>query len=196
MKELGEHLGRGGLVILSGDALRGGDLDLAAAATRITPEAIAFMARHGRGLICLGLSQARAQQLGIELQQREGHGSSGRPFGQSIEAKEGVTTGISAADRAHTIQVAVDPSCGPDHLVSPGHVFPLIGNPGGPSVRLSTLEAGLHIMQQCGLGEGVVLCAMMREDGTMARLGEVSDWAAAEGIPVVDIRTLVEEGGA
>lgn len=194
MKELADHLAGGGLVILSGDALRGGDLDLAAAATRITPDAIAFMARHGRGLICLGLSEDRARQLGIELQRREGHGSSGRPFGQSIEAREGVTTGISAADRAHTIQVAVDPDCGPDHLVSPGHVFPLIGDPGGPRARLSTLEAGLHIMKECGLGEGVVLCAMMREDGTMARLGEVSDWAAAEGIPVVDISSLVDVG--
>ncbi len=195
MTGLAEHLAGGGLVVLSGDELRGGDLDLAAAATCITPEAIAFMARHGRGLICLGLSAERAGALGIELQQREGHGSSGRPFGQSIEAKEGVTTGISAADRATTIRVAVDPERGPEDLVSPGHVFPLIANPGGPAVRLSTLEAGLDIVRACDLGEGVVLCAMMREDGTMARIGELTDWAEEQGVPVVDIRAWVEERG-
>jgi len=187
MSNLADHLASGGLVILAGDALRGGDLDLAAAASRITPEAIAFMARNGRGLICLGLSAERAHELGIEPQQRDGHGTSGRPFGQSIEAKEGVTTGISAADRATTIKVAVDPARGREDLVSPGHVFPLIANPGGPAVRLSTLEAGLELVRSCGLGEGVVLCAMLREDGSMARIGELTDWAAEQGIPIVDI---------
>ncbi len=195
MSNLAEHLASGGLVILAGDALRGGDLDLAAAASRITPEAIAFMARNGRGLICLGLSAERAQALGIEPQQRDGHGTSGRPFGQSIEAKEGVTTGISAADRATTIKVAVDPARGRDDLVSPGHVFPLIANPGGPAVRLSTLEAGLEIVRSCGLGEGVVLCAMLREDGSMARIGELTDWAAEQGIPIVDIAEWVRGQG-
>ena len=195
MSDLAGHLAGGGLVILAGDALRGGDLDLAAAASRITPEAIAFMARNGRGLICLGLSAARAAALGIEPQQRDGHAASGRPFGQSIEAREGVTTGISAADRATTIAVAVDPACGRDDLVSPGHVFPLIADPGGPAVRLSTLEAGLEIVRSAGLGEGVVLCAMLREDGSMARIGELTDWAAEQGIPVVDIGEWVRGQG-
>ncbi|MCW3797581.1 3,4-dihydroxy-2-butanone-4-phosphate synthase [Sphingomonas sp. BN140010] len=196
MTELAEHLANGGLAILAGDALRGGDLDLAAAASRITPDAIAFMARNGRGLICLGLSAERAAALGIEPQQRDGHGTSGRPFGQSIEAKEGVTTGISAADRATTIKVAVDPARGREDLVSPGHVFPLIANPGGPAVRLSTLEAGLEIIRSCGLGEGVVLCAMLREDGSMARIGELTDWAAEQGIPIVDIGEWTRGQGA
>jgi len=196
MSDLAEHLRGGGLVILAGDALRGGDLDLAAAATCITPDTIAFMARNGRGLICLGLSADRAAALGIEPQQRDGHGSSGRPFGQSIEAREGVTTGISAADRATTIRIAVDPGRGRDDLVSPGHVFPLIADPGGSSVRLSTLEAGLEIVRSCGLGEGVVLCAMLREDGSMARIGELSDWAADQAIPTLDIREWVKEQGA
>ena len=191
MSALADHLARGGLVILSGDALRAGDLDLAAAASCITPEAIAFMARNGRGLICLGMSAARAQHLGIRLQQWEGRSSSGRPFGQSIEARHGITTGISAADRATTIRVAVDPASTAADLVSPGHVFPLIGNPAGPSARMSTLEAGLDIVQACGLGDGVVLCAMMREDGTMARIGELTEWAAGQGIPIVDIREWV-----
>lgn len=187
MSELASHLASGGLVILAGDALRGGDLDLAAAASRITPDTIAFMARHARGLICLGLSARRAAELGIELQQREQHGSSGRPFGQSIEASEGVSTGISAADRARTISVAVDPSKGPADLVSPGHIFPLIADPGGPTKRLSTLEAGLAIVEAAGLGDGVVLCAVLREDGSMARLNEVTEWAADQSIPIVDI---------
>jgi 3,4-dihydroxy-2-butanone 4-phosphate synthase len=189
---IGEHLASGGLVILSGDALRGGDLDLAAAATRITPETIAFMARNGRGLICLGLSEERARALGIERQLSEGHASSGRPFGRSIEAARGVTTGISAADRAETIRVAVDPACGEADLVSPGHIFPLIADPRGPHVRLSTLEAGLAMMEHYGLGEGVVLCAMLREDGTMARSHEVEDWAAGEGIPIIDLKEWVD----
>jgi 3,4-dihydroxy-2-butanone 4-phosphate synthase len=192
MRELGDHLAAGGLVVLAGDALRGGDLDLAAAASRITPETIAFMARHGRGLICLGLDAERAAELGIEPQQSEGHGSSGRPFGRSIEAAHGVTTGISAADRAHTIRVAVDPGCGPADLVSPGHIFPLIANPAGPRARLSTLEAGLAMMAHYGLGKGVVLCAMLREDGTMARLPEVSAFAGEHGIRIVDIAEWVE----
>jgi len=191
MSELADHLAAGGLVILAGDALRGGDLDLAAAASRITPDTVAFMARHGRGLICLGLGAQRAGELGIELQQREHHGSSGRPFGQSIEAAEGVSTGISAADRAHTISVAVDPAKGRADLVSPGHVFPLIADPGGPAKRMSTLEAGLAIVADAGLGDGVVLCAMLREDGSMARLGEITGWADEHGIPVVDIAAWV-----
>jgi 3,4-dihydroxy-2-butanone 4-phosphate synthase len=191
MSDLQAHLNGGGLVILAGDALRGGDLDLAAAASRITPEAIAFMARHGRGLICLGLSAARARALRIEPQRSEAHSGSNRPFGRSIEAASGVTTGISAADRARTIAVAVDPSSTPEDLVSPGHIFPLIAKEEGPRVRLSTLEAGLALMQQLGLGEGVVLCAMLRDDGSMARLGEVRGWAASEGIPVIDIAEWV-----
>jgi len=195
MSDLAGHLEGGGLVILAGDELRGGDLDLAAAASRITADTIAFMARNGRGLICLGLSADRATALGIEPQQRDGHGSSGRPFGQSIEARDGVTTGISAADRATTVRIAVDPARGREDLVSPGHVFPLIADPGGPAVRLSTLEAGLEIVRSCGVGEGVVLCAMLREDGSMARIGELTDWAAEQGIPIVDIRAWVTEQG-
>ncbi len=193
MSDLEAHLDSGGLVLLAGDPLRGGDLDLAAAASRITAETIAFMARQARGLICLGLSNARACALGIEAQSSEGHGSSGRPFGGSIEAAEGVTTGISAADRAHTIKVAVDPARGPADLISPGHIFPLIANPSGPRARLSTLEAGLALMQHSGLGEGVVLCAMLRDDGTMARLSQVRGWAEEQGIPVIDIGEWVNE---
>lgn len=187
MNDVGEHLAAGGMVILAGDALRGGDLDLAAAASRVSPEMINFMARHGRGLICLGLSFSRATELGIERQESASARSSGRPFGRSIEARHGTTTGISAADRALTIATAVDPMSGPDSLISPGHVFPLIADPRGPTARLSTLEAGVAMMEAYELGDGIVLCAMLREDGTMARVHEVGDFAAEHDIPIVDI---------
>lgn len=192
MTALGEHLAAGGIVILSGDALRGGDLDLAAAATKVTPQTINFMARNGRGLICLGLSADRAAELGIEPQETSSHGRSGRPFGRSIEAREGITTGISAADRATTIAVAVDPEAGPEALVSPGHIFPLIADRRGPAARLSTLEVGIEMMRAYGLGEGIVLCAMLREDGTMARIDEVRDFAEQERLPIVDIAEWVQ----
>lgn len=191
MSGLRDHLAAGGIVVLAGDALRGGDLDLAAAASRVTPEIVNFMARHGRGLICLGLSAKRAAELGIELQQTENARSSGRPFGRSIEARHGTSTGISAADRALTIATAVDPANGPDSLISPGHIFPLIADPGGPKARLSTLEAGVEMMASMGLGEGVVLCAMLREDGTMARVHEIEDLATRENLPIVDIAEWV-----
>lgn len=187
MSDLGDHLANGGIIVLAGDALRGGDLDLAAAASRVTPEIINFMARHGRGLICLGLSAKRAAELGIEPQESASARSSGRPFGRSIEAKRGTTTGISAADRALTIATAVDPANGADSLISPGHIFPLIADPRGPQARLSTLEVGVAMMETYGLGDGVVLCAMLREDGSMARVNEIGDFAAENDIPVVDI---------
>lgn len=193
-RDLAAHLAAGGVMLLTGDALRGGDLDFAAAASRVTPETINFLALHGRGLVCLGLSAERARALKLTNQYSANHASSGRPFGRSIEAREGVTTGISAADRARTIAVAVDEACGADDLVSPGHVFPLIADPRGLSARRSTLEAGLQIVREAGLGEGVVLCAVLREDGTMARIGELRDWAQGEGIPVVDITALDPTG--
>ncbi|MDZ4306450.1 3,4-dihydroxy-2-butanone-4-phosphate synthase [Allopontixanthobacter sp.] len=188
---IGEHLSAGGIVILSGDALREGDLDFAMAASRVTAEAINFMARHGRGLICLGLTQERAAELGITLQNRGTTADSGRPFGVSIEAKHGVDTGISAHDRAHTIAVAMASDARAGDLVSPGHVFPLIAHPGGVEARLSTLEAGIALCRNFGLGDGVVLCAILRADGTMARVEDMAEFAGAHATPIVDITALV-----
>lgn len=192
MSAIGAHLESGGIVILSGDALREGDLDFAMAASKVTPEAINFMARHGRGLICLGLTRERAWELGITAQNPGGPADSGRPFGVSIEAKHGVDTGISAHDRAHTIAVAMAPDARAGDLVSPGHVFPLIANPGGIAARLSTLEAGIALCRKFGLGEGVVLCAILRADGTMARVEDMSEFAANHSTPIVDIATLAD----
>ncbi|WP_293700855.1 MULTISPECIES: 3,4-dihydroxy-2-butanone-4-phosphate synthase [unclassified Sphingopyxis] len=190
LEAIGQHLADGGLVILAGDALRHGDLDFAMAASRVTPQAINFMARHGRGLICLGLTQSRAWKLGITPQHSGDGADSGRPFGVSIEARHGVETGISAHDRAHTIAVAMAPDARAHDLVKPGHVFPLIADPGGLAARRSTLEAGIALCNRFDLGEGVVLCAIMRDDGTMARRADMTGFAAEHGTPIVDIDAL------
>lgn len=187
---IGQHLADGGLIILAGDALRHGDLDFAMAASRVTPQAINFMARHGRGLICLGLTQPRAWKLGITPQHSGEGGDSGRPFGVSIEARHGVETGISAHDRAHTIAVAMAPDARAADLVKPGHVFPLIADPGGLAARRSTLEAGIALCRRFELGDGVVLCAIMRDDGTMARRADMEAFATEHRTPIVDIGTL------
>lgn len=190
MRALGAHLKAGGIVILSGDMLRAGDLDFAMAASKVTPEAINFMARHGRGLICLGLTRERAWELGIAAQNRGDTADSGRPFGVSIEARHGVDTGISAHDRAHTIAVAMAPDARAGDLVSPGHVFPLIATPGGVEARLSTLEAGIELCRKFDLAEGVVLCAILRADGTMARVEDMTEFAAEHSTPIMDIAAL------
>lgn len=190
LEVIGAHLESGGIIILSGDALRAGDLDFAMAARKVTPEAINFMARHGRGLICLGLTRERAWELGITSQNRDGTADSGRPFGVSIEAKHGVDTGISAHDRAHTIAVAMAPDARAADLVSPGHVFPLIANPGGIEARRSTLEAGIALCRKFDLGEGIVLCAILRADGTMARVEDMEEFAATHSTPILDIAAL------
>ncbi len=186
------HLTQGGIVILAGDALRDGDLDFAMAASKVTPQAINFMARYGRGLICLGLTRERAWELGITAQGSDKTGDSGRPFGVSIEARHGVDTGISAHDRAHTIAVAMAPDARPADLVSPGHVFPLIANPGGIAARKSTLEAGIALCRKLGLGDGVVLCAIMRDDGTMARVADMHEFAREHATPIIDISAITD----
>ncbi|MFC4291111.1 3,4-dihydroxy-2-butanone-4-phosphate synthase [Sphingorhabdus arenilitoris] len=185
--DLAAHLREGGMIILSGDQYRDGDLDFAMAASKVTPQAINFMAQHGRGLICLGISQQRAWHLGIGRQDAGSHASSGRPFGVSIEARHGVDTGISAYDRAHTISVAVAPDARAADLVTPGHVFPLIADPGGLAARKSTLEAGLELCRRYDLGEGIILCAIMRSDGSMARAEDMQEFAATHNVPVIDI---------
>ncbi len=193
LEAVGAHLAEGGIIILAGDALRQGDIDFALAASKVTPAAINFMARHGRGLICLGLTRERAWELGIAAQSNEGTASSGRPFGVSIEARHGVETGISAFDRAHTIAVAMAGDARASDLVTPGHVFPLISHPGGIKARPSTLEAGIALCRKFGLGEGIVLCAIMREDGSMARAEDMADFAATHATPIVDIGTLISD---
>lgn len=184
-------LAAGKVVVLTGDRLRGGDIDFAVAARHATPEAINFMATHGRGLICLALTPARAMQLGISLINPGSDRQSGRPHGRSIEARTGVSTGISAADRARTVAVAIDPASTGDDLVSPGHVFPLIAAEGGVRERPAALEASIELVRRAGAGDAAVICAIMREDGEMARLDDLADLIVQQDLAVADIGDLL-----
>lgn len=179
-----DRLAEGGMILLAGDKFRGGDIDFVLPASAATPAAINFMALHGRGLICLALRPEHALRLGIGLLNTGGARQSGRPFGQSIEAKEGVDTGISAADRALTITVAASEASTSDDIVKPGHVFPLITRAGGVRERAAGAEAAIDLCRIARAGLAAVLCSVMREDGTMARIEEMAEFAAAHDIPI------------
>ncbi len=185
-----DALSEGRIIIITGDRLRGGDIDFCIAACHITPEAINFLATHGRGLICLTLTPDRAAHMGIELINTRRRQQSGRPHGRSIEAATGVTTGISAADRAHTVRVAVDPGSDDSDLVSPGHVFPLIIADGGVRARPAAAEASIELCRLAGAGEAAVICSIMRDDGEMARLEDIEDLVSRHKLQVVDISQL------
>ena len=184
-------LAAGKVIVLTGDRLRGGDIEFAVAAKSADAAAINFMATHGRGLICLALTPAHALRLGIGLINPGAARQSGRPHGRSIEAREGVSTGISAADRARTIAVAIAPGATSDDLVSPGHVFPLIAAPGGIAERPAALEAAIELTRRAGVGDAAVLCSIMRDDGEMARIEDVTDLIAAHGLASADIGALL-----
>ena len=168
----------GRMFILVDDDDRENEGDLVIPAQMATPDAINFMARHGRGLICLALAKERVDQLGLEPMARINRTRMETAFTVSIEAREGVTTGISAADRARTIAVAIDAANGPDAIVSPGHVFPLVARPGGVLVRAGHTEAAVDVARLAGLNPSGVICEIMREDGTMARLDDLMEFAA------------------
>ena len=184
-------LAAGKVIVLTGDRLRGGDIDFAVAARHADADTVNFMATHGRGLICLALTPAHAMRLGISLINPGSDRQSGRPHGRSIEATTGVTTGISAADRARTIAVAIDPASTGDDLVSPGHVFPLIAAAGGVAERPAALEAAIELCRRAGAGDAAVICSIMREDGDMARIEDLAELIAAHGICVADVGDLL-----
>lgn len=181
----------GRMYILVDDDDRENEGDLIIPAQMATPDAINFMARHGRGLICLALTQERVDQLGLEPMARVNRESMQTAFTVSIEAREGVTTGISAADRARTISVAIDAGKGPDDIVTPGHVFPLTARPGGVLVRAGHTEAAVDVSRLAGLNPSGVICEIMREDGTMARLDDLIDFAVQHGLKIGTIRDLI-----
>ena len=183
-------LAAGRIVVLTGDRLRGGDIDFAVAAKYADADAINFMATHGRGLICLALTPTRAMKLGIGLINPGAARQSGRPHGRSIEARDGVSTGISAADRARTIAVAIDDSSSADDLVSPGHVFPLIAAPGGIAERPAALEAAIELCRRAGAGDAAVICSIMRDDGEMARIEDIGGLIAQHDLAIVDIAEI------
>jgi 3,4-dihydroxy 2-butanone 4-phosphate synthase/GTP cyclohydrolase II len=181
----------GRMFILVDDEGRENEGDLVIPAQMATPDAVNFMARHGRGLICLAITKERADQLGLEPMTRTNRSRMETAFTVSIEAKDGITTGISAADRARTIAVAIDANYGPDAIVSPGHVFPLVAKPGGVLVRAGHTEAAVDVSRLAGLNPSGVICEIMREDGTMARLDDLMDFARTHGLKIGTIRDLI-----
>ena len=188
-----EEFRAGHMVIIVDDEDRENEGDLACAAEKVTPEIINFMARFGRGLICLPLIEERLDELQIPLQvsETENTASRGTAFCVSIEARRGVTTGISAADRATTIQVAVDPRSRPSDLARPGHIFPLRARKGGVLVRPGQTEASVDLARIAGLMPAAVICEIMNDDGTMARLPQLREFAIQHGIKVISVADLV-----
>ncbi len=185
-------LARGEMVVVADDEDRENEGDLILAAEKVTPAAINFMARHGRGLICLALTAERLRELDIPpLVDRPAHAHQGTAFMMTIDAREGVTTGISAADRARTIRLAVDPAARPEDFVRPGHVFPLQAKEGGVLRRPGHTEAAVDLARLAGLYPAGVICEIMNEDGSMARLPQLRRFADAHGLKLISIADLI-----
>ncbi|HTO50016.1 MAG TPA: bifunctional 3,4-dihydroxy-2-butanone-4-phosphate synthase/GTP cyclohydrolase II [Burkholderiales bacterium] len=182
----------GNMVILVDDEDRENEGDLLFAAEFVTPEKINFMAKHGRGLICMPLTEGHARRLNLAPMVPTNRSVHGTNFTVSIEAARGVTTGISAADRAHTIRVAASPTARADEIVQPGHVFPLIAQPGGVLARAGHTEACCDLAELAGLNPAAVLCEIMKDDGTMARLPDLLEFADAHGLKLGTIADLIE----
>jgi 3,4-dihydroxy 2-butanone 4-phosphate synthase/GTP cyclohydrolase II len=181
----------GRMFILVDDEDRENEGDLIVPAQMATPEAINFMATHGRGLICLALTRQRVEDLGLEPMSRDNREQYQTAFTVSIEAREGVTTGISAADRAQTVSVASDATYGRDDIVTPGHIFPLMARDGGVLVRAGHTEAAVDVARLAGLRPAGVICEIMNDDGTMARLDDLIPFAKRHGLKIGTIRDLI-----
>ena len=184
-------IARGEPIVVVDDEDRENEGDLVCAAEKVTPEIINFMAVHGRGLICMPITEERADELNLHPQTSDNTSSMGTAFTISIEAREGVTTGISAADRATTILKAVDPKTKPSDLARPGHVFPLRAKRGGVLVRVGQTEASVDIARIAGLTPAAVICEIMNDDGTMARLPELRVFAEKHGLKIISVADLV-----
>lgn len=190
-QEIVAELRAGRMVILVDEEDRENEGDLVLAADFVTPEAINFMAKYGRGLICLTLTEERCNQLNLPMMTSRNGTSYGTNFTVSIEAAEGVTTGISAADRARTIQVAVARNTKPSDIVQPGHIFPLKAQKGGVLVRAGHTEAGCDFAELAGLTPAAVICEIMKDDGTMARLLDLIEFAQEHGLKIGTIADLI-----
>ena len=187
-----EDIRAGKMIILVDDEDRENEGDLCMAAEKVTPEAINFMARQGRGLICLSLSPSMVDRLQLPMMVSDNQSKYGTAFLVSIEARRGVTTGISAADRATTILTAVADSARPGDLVSPGHVFPLRAKKGGVLVRTGQTEGSVDLARLAGLKPAGVICEIMKDDGTMARMPDLDIFAAQHGVKIVTIADIIE----
>ena len=191
-EEIVAELRAGKMVILVDEEDRENEGDLVLAADHVTPEAVNFMAKHGRGLICLTLTRERCQQINLPLMVRDNGTSMGTNFTVSIEAASGVTTGISAADRAHTIKTAVAPNAKPNDLVQPGHIFPLMAQPGGVLIRSGHTEAGCDLAAMAGCSPTSVICEIMKDDGSMARLPDLLEFAKEHHLKIGSIADLIQ----
>ncbi len=191
IEEIIDEARNGRMTILVDDEDRENEGDLIIPAQMATPDAINFMARYGRGLICLTLTKSRVEQLGLQPMVRDNRTRHGTAFTASIEARDGIDTGISAADRARTVAAAIDTANGPEAIVSPGHVFPLIARDGGVLVRAGHTEAAVDIARLAGLNPSGVICEVMKDDGTMARLDDLIAFAQEHGLKVGTIRDLI-----
>ena len=191
IEEAARDIRDGKMIIIVDDEDRENEGDLVCAAELVTPEIVSFMAIHGRGLICLPLTEERCAELQLIPQTSENTSSMGTAFTISIEAREGVTTGISAADRAKTILTAVHPDSKPSDLARPGHIFPLRAKRGGVLVRIGQTEASVDIAKIAGLQPAAVICEIMNDDGTMARMPELEVFAEKHGMKIISVADLV-----
>jgi 3,4-dihydroxy 2-butanone 4-phosphate synthase/GTP cyclohydrolase II len=182
----------GKMVILMDDENRENEGDLCMAASKVTPAAINFMARYGRGLICFALTEQRIDELGLSMMVSHNRAPLGTAFTVSIDARHGITNGVSAHDRAATIQRAMQPGTGPQDFVTPGHVFPLRAKRGGVLVRTGQTEGGVDLARLAGLPPAAVICEIMNEDGSMARLHDLERFAARHGLKICTIADLIE----
>jgi 3,4-dihydroxy 2-butanone 4-phosphate synthase/GTP cyclohydrolase II len=186
-----EDIRQGKMVILVDDEDRENEGDLCMAAEKVTPEAVNFMAKHGRGLICLSLTPDRVEHLRLPMMVRDNRARFETAFTVSIEARLGVTTGISAADRAHTILTAIADNAKADDVVSPGHIFPIRARKGGVLVRTGQTEGSVDLARLAGLKPSGVICEIMKDDGTMARMPDLEEFAAQFGIKIVTIADVI-----
>ena len=189
--EIVAELKAGRMVVLVDEEDRENEGDLVLAAEFVTPEAINFMARHARGLVCLTLTEEHCRQLEPARMVSANRSAHGTNFTTSIEAAEGVTTGISAADRARTVQAAINPDARPEDIVQPGHIFPVMAEPGGVLSRAGHTEAGCDLARLAGLTPAAVICEIMKDDGTMARLPDLVEFARTHGLKIGAIADLI-----
>ena len=186
-----DEIRSGRMIVVVDDEDRENEGDLTMAAEKITPEAINFMAKYGRGLICLAMTEERLDYLRLPQMSTENTSNFGTAFTESIDARDGVTTGISAYDRAHTIKVAIDPATRPNDLARPGHTFPLRARKGGVLVRAGQTEASVDVARLAGLVPAGVICEIMNDDGTMARVPELAEFCRVHGLKMLTVAELI-----
>src|SRR3984893_11791803 len=186
-----EEVRSGRMIVVVDDEDRENEGDLTLAAEKVTPETINFMAKYGRGLICLAMTEERLDHLRIGPMTAENTSNYGTAFCEAIDAREGVTTGISAFDRAHTIRVAIDPATKPSDLARPGHVFPLRARKGGVLVRAGQTEASVDLARMADMVPAGIICEIMREDGTMARVPDLIEFCQVHGLKMLTVAELI-----